>query len=42
MNRSTLDSIVPTQRKGRKAKVQIPANYYSVDAARKLYEYWTS
>ena len=39
LNRSTLDSIVPTQHKGRKAKVQIPANCYSVDAACKLYEY---
>jgi len=39
MHRSTLDSIVPTQRKGRKAKVQISANCYSQDAACKLYEF---
>jgi hypothetical protein len=39
INRSTLDSIVPTQHKGRKAKVQISANCYSVDAACKLYEF---
>jgi hypothetical protein len=39
MNRSTLDSIVPAQQRGRKAKVQITANCYSVGAAVKLYEY---
>ena len=38
-NQSTLDSIVPTQNKGRKAKVQISANCYSVEAARTLYEF---
>jgi hypothetical protein len=39
MQQSTLDGIVPPQHKGRKAKVQIPANCYSEDAARKLYEF---
>jgi hypothetical protein len=40
MDRSTLDNIVPAQRKGRKAKVQISANCYSNDAAVKLYEFF--
>ena len=31
--------IVPTQEKGRKAKVQISANCYSEDAAGRLYEF---
>ncbi len=39
MNRSKLDSIVPAQRKGRKARVQISANCYSPEAASKLYEF---
>ena len=39
MDRSTLDNIVPIQRKGRKTKVQIPADCYSDEAAKKLYEF---
>ncbi len=39
MNRSTLDSIVPAQNKGRKAQVQISADCYSVEAAIKLNEF---
>ena len=39
MDRSTLDTIVPVQRKGRKTKVQIPANCDSDEAAIRLYEF---
>lgn len=39
LNRSTLDDILPVQHKGRKATVQISAKCYSVEAARKLYEF---
>jgi len=39
MHKSALDSIVPAHHKGRKAKVQIPVNCYSEDAARRLYEF---
>lgn len=39
MNRSTLESIVPLQRNGRKAKVQISVNCDSVDTAIRLYEF---
>lgn len=39
MDQSVLDKIVPAQRKGRKAKVQIQANCYSDEAAKELYEF---
>jgi len=39
MDRSTLDKIVPVQRKGRKTIVQIPANCESDEAAIRLYEF---
>ena len=39
MNRTTLDSIVPAHRQGRKGRVQLSANCYSADAASKLYEF---
>jgi len=39
MDPSTLDKIVPAQRRGRKAKVQISANCYSDEAAIRLYEF---
>ena len=39
MHPSAVDSILPAQHKGRKAKVQIPANCYSEEAACKLYEF---
>jgi len=39
MDRSTLDTIVPVQRKGRKTKVQIPVNCDSDEAEIRLYEF---
>ena len=39
MNRSTLDSILPTHHRGRQTKIKISANCYSDQAASKVYEF---